>query len=234
MSTDLTGSEHQALSTAIKTLHEDNLRRIVNSLYQRHSDFAKILHEELCSAQVPDTKSSGSVAVPIDLTESQDTTGTNHQDNNLATADNDSQPPHKRAASGEKVSQATNPSTKRQKPSNPAPLMVRCTNCGRKYDKRNNNSNQLCNYHPGESEKDNDSEVWADGWEEPDCDNDDDRIHHPEGFVWTCCDQTGDEKPCKQAKHVYNGPMLDHARLRIEEERQHRTNKYAAAREYVY
>ncbi len=30
------------------------------------------------------------------------------------------------------------------------------------------------------------------------------REEHPEGFLWTCCDQAGDEAGCKAGRHEAN------------------------------
>jgi hypothetical protein len=52
-------------------------------------------------------------------------------------------------------------------------------------------------HHPGKLEVDLESSTWDD-WDHGKMDSDANRREYPEGFVWDCCDQTGDADGCEE------------------------------------
>jgi hypothetical protein len=58
----------------------------------------------------------------------------------------------------------------------------------------------------GELEVDWEGDFWADHDER--ChgiiDSEESRKEHPEGFIWDCCDEEGDEEGCEVGEHVPN------------------------------
>ncbi|KAK5993806.1 hypothetical protein PT974_07243 [Cladobotryum mycophilum] len=77
-----------------------------------------------------------------------------------------------------------------------------CVQCDQPFD-TNENTEKDCIYHNGELEVDYDGDAWADHDER--ChgtiDTDEMREEHPDGFVWSCCDKSGEEKGCKFGRH---------------------------------
>ncbi|RFU26178.1 hypothetical protein B7463_g10171, partial [Scytalidium lignicola] len=79
---------------------------------------------------------------------------------------------------------------------------AKCENCKEFFDVTAN-WRGACFWHPGQKEVDDDSYIWNDH---------DDRCHGPpsafendpsyaDGFMWDCCDESGDHAGCKQTKH---------------------------------
>ena len=57
--------------------------------------------------------------------------------------------------------------------------------------------------HAGDLEIDYESSTWDD-WDE-NChgtmDTEDNQEEYPEGFVWSCCNKTGEKRGCRQSVH---------------------------------
>ncbi|KAK5074516.1 hypothetical protein LTR24_010148 [Lithohypha guttulata] len=96
-------------------------------------------------------------------------------------------------------------------------LVARCVNCGRQYDKVDDNE-QMCKYHSGESQFD------EEGWEDHPrpvevVDNDVMRLVQPDVFVWDCCEveSDGDEVQgrCCIGKHTDIGEKTHFAELQM-------------------
>ncbi|CAH0055969.1 unnamed protein product [Clonostachys solani] len=78
-----------------------------------------------------------------------------------------------------------------------------CVQCESPFYKDDNRPKD-CLYHPGESEVDWDSSAWVDHDENchGEIDSDSMRKEHPEGFIWSCCDKTGEESAgCTRGYH---------------------------------
>ncbi|KAI9642674.1 hypothetical protein NHQ30_008405 [Ciborinia camelliae] len=77
-----------------------------------------------------------------------------------------------------------------------------CENCKEDFDIENNTKVD-CWYHPGEKEVDDESRIWADHdyrvHGEPDRHENDPTF--ADGFEWTCCENSGDAKGCKNTRH---------------------------------
>ncbi|KAK4082343.1 uncharacterized protein Triagg1_2155 [Trichoderma aggressivum f. europaeum] len=76
-----------------------------------------------------------------------------------------------------------------------------CVQCNSTFDPSDTAKN--CFYHNGELEANYDDDFWAD--HDEDChgtiDTDEMREEFPEGFIWNCCDKSGDELGCRWGRH---------------------------------
>ncbi|KAK6001713.1 hypothetical protein QM012_002203 [Aureobasidium pullulans] len=77
-----------------------------------------------------------------------------------------------------------------------------CENCKEEFDVTEND-NGSCQYHDGELEVEWDSSTWDD-WDENchgtiDLDLADE---YPDGFVWSCCEETNESEGCTTGPHV--------------------------------
>ncbi|EME80081.1 uncharacterized protein MYCFIDRAFT_77864, partial [Pseudocercospora fijiensis CIRAD86] len=78
----------------------------------------------------------------------------------------------------------------------------KCKNCGDDYDVSQNYKG-ACFYHEGEKELDNAGDFWAD--HDSDCHGDPESFvddpNMEEGFIWSCCEQSGSADGCVISKH---------------------------------
>ena len=97
-------------------------------------------------------------------------------------------------------------------------LLTRCFQCGQQYDKVDD-KDQACNYHAGSLDQDLESDDWVDNWGEFENPGDGDlvwRLNDSEGFIWSCCDRTGDDhRKCMAGKHNAGGIATEYARLEV-------------------
>ncbi|KAK1749908.1 hypothetical protein QBC47DRAFT_395204 [Echria macrotheca] len=99
----------------------------------------------------------------------------------------------------------------------PSPELSICVQCEKVYSKAAN-TEMLCQYHNGELEPDYGSRVWAD--HDQRChgtiNSDYCRKEYPDGFTWTCCDQTGTGNGCRLSRH--QSDPSKNKRLELDEE----------------
>ncbi|PNP56209.1 hypothetical protein THARTR1_03734 [Trichoderma harzianum] len=79
-------------------------------------------------------------------------------------------------------------------------LRAICVQCNSTFDPSDSKN---CVYHDGELEVYEDDDFWAD--HDEDChgiiDSDEMREEFPEGFKWSCCNETGEAKGCQRGRH---------------------------------
>ncbi|CZR59438.1 uncharacterized protein PAC_09330 [Phialocephala subalpina] len=83
-----------------------------------------------------------------------------------------------------------------------APRFAKCEHCDEEFDVTNNEKGD-CLWHTGMKENDYEADVWAD--HDPQChgpysDFEDD-YEMASGFIWSCCDEEGNNPGCKSTKH---------------------------------
>ncbi|KAL6704685.1 hypothetical protein ACN47E_007967 [Coniothyrium glycines] len=80
-----------------------------------------------------------------------------------------------------------------------------CIQCNNEYNVLSNDK-RSCIWHEGELEVDHEGDFWADHDER--ChgtiDTDEMRREYPEGFIWNCCDESGENEGCKKSRHRPN------------------------------
>ncbi|KAK5627653.1 hypothetical protein RRF57_003368 [Xylaria bambusicola] len=87
--------------------------------------------------------------------------------------------------------------------------MAICENCNEPFS-QDTNSPEACHYHPGEMECDDHSDFWAD--HDDDCHGDryskELMEEYPEGYIWSCCQQSGVSAGCTLGSHegLYKKP----------------------------
>jgi hypothetical protein len=101
------------------------------------------------------------------------------------------------------------------------PRFAKCIQCNEEYDTTLNSSKACC-WHPGklalivrfplplllliqrhagERERDDEGDFWADHDENCHGRISDLEDEYPEGFVWTCCEELGNEEGCERGRH---------------------------------
>ncbi|KXJ90530.1 hypothetical protein Micbo1qcDRAFT_205364 [Microdochium bolleyi] len=86
-----------------------------------------------------------------------------------------------------------------RRPDKPQPLPI-CVNCSQEFDWHQNHK-RACRSHDGTLEVDHEDGYWRDcEWDE-EIDTPRNRREHPEGFVWSCCDNDGTALGCKRRAH---------------------------------
>ncbi|KAG4443386.1 hypothetical protein IFR05_001175 [Cadophora sp. M221] len=82
------------------------------------------------------------------------------------------------------------------------PMYAKCENCEEEFDVSCNNTRE-CHWHTGEKELYYDGDFWAD--HDDNCHGDpasfEDDSDFADGFMWSCCQNSGDHEGCKTTRH---------------------------------
>ncbi|RDW85422.1 hypothetical protein BP5796_03747 [Coleophoma crateriformis] len=100
-------------------------------------------------------------------------------------------------------------------PSGMRPRYAACENCKKEFDVTDNHRGD-CVWHPGSKEPDYESDFWAD--HDENChgiiDQLGDEPEYDEGFLWSCCEESGSVKGCMKTKHKAKGLNIAAKRLK--------------------